>query len=103
MVKTHSANGVAELQQAELVKLSLTEKDRTWVTKRWPHKTNNVDEVNVINLVQFLLPPERIHFVNELWRVLKPGAKAQISSPHWASARAHSDLAFVYPPVAEGW
>jgi hypothetical protein len=62
-----------------------------------------VDSVEIVNLLQFLKPAERVHFVNELWRVLKPGGKAQIIAPQWASSRAYGDLAFEYPPIAEPW
>lgn len=83
--------------------LNLTHDDLATVRKVWPHRTNSIDFVHAINLIQFLTPNERIHFVNELWRVLKPGAKCQIIVPHWCSARAMGDLAFVYPPVTESW
>jgi predicted SAM-dependent methyltransferase len=83
--------------------LSLTHKDLARVRKRWPWASNSVSEVNVVNLLQMLTPAERIHFANELYRVLKRGAKAQISAPHWCSARAYGDLTFQWPPVSETW
>jgi hypothetical protein len=64
---------------------------------------NSIDEASVINLVQFLKPADRIHFVNELHRVLKSGAKAQIIAPHWCASRAYGDLMFESPPVSESW
>jgi len=86
------------------IKLTWTHEQLATARKRrWPLADNSVDEMSVQNLVSMLTPAERIHFVNELWRVLKPGAKAQITTPHWCSSRAYSDLTFVYPPVAEGW
>jgi len=85
------------------VSLSFTEKDIPKLRKRWPWAKDSVDEINVINVVQFLEPDERIHFVNELHRVLKPGSKGQLTVPHWCSARAYGDLAFKQPPVSEAW
>lgn len=85
------------------MKLDLTHKDLKRVRGKWPEKTESVDEVNIINLVQMLTPKERIHFANELHRVMKPGAKAQLITPHWCSARAFGDMAFQWPPVSEGW
>ena len=85
------------------VTINLTQKDIARLRGRWPYATNSVDDVHIINLIQFLETARRILFVNELCRVMKKGAKAQIITPHWCSARAHSDLAFVYPPIAEGW
>jgi hypothetical protein len=84
-------------------RLDLTEKDLAKVRKKWTQASNSVDEVGVINLVQFLTAKERIHFVNELHRVLKKGGTAQINAPHWCSARALGDLAFQWPPVSETW
>ncbi len=70
---------------------------------KWPWEDNSVDEVWCNQLVEHLHPPERIHFVNELHRVLKKGAKATIITPHWASNRAYGDLTHVWPPVCEWW
>lgn len=73
------------------------------LTKKWPWKDNSVEEAHSSHFVEHLTGPERIHFVNELFRVLKPGAKATIITPHWASARAYGDLTHQWPPVSEFW
>lgn len=71
--------------------------------KPWPWKNGSVHEVHCRHLLNYLTAAERVHFVNELHRVLKPGAKAQIVTPHWACNRAYGDLAQQWPPVAEEW
>lgn len=71
--------------------------------KKWPWKDGTVDEVNASHVVEHFTAEERIHFVNELWRVLKPGGKAQIATPHWAASRAYGDLTHQWPPVTEFW
>ena len=73
------------------------------LTQPWPWEPNSVDEVRASHLIEHLNGPERIFFVNELYRVLKPGAKAIISAPHWASQRAYGDLTHCWPPVSEFW
>jgi len=45
--------------------------------------------------------PERVRFMNELWRVMVPGGKATIITPHWASNRAYGDFTHADKPVAE--
>ena len=70
---------------------------------RWPWKDGSVDEVNASHFVEHLTASERIHFANELYRVLKPGGKAQIVVPHWSSSRAYGDLTHQWPPVTEFW
>lgn len=69
----------------------------------WPWDHDSVDEAHCSHMVEHLTAPERIHFVNELHRVLKVGGKAQIITPHWASARAYGDLTHQWPPVSEFW
>jgi SAM-dependent methyltransferase len=69
----------------------------------WPWKDSSVDEVHCSHFVEHLTAAERIHFVNELHRVLKPGAPAQIIVPHWNSHRAYGDLTHQWPPVSEMW
>jgi hypothetical protein len=83
--------------------LEFNYKDARKLIKRWPYGSDSIDNVNIINVLQFLTPAQRIHFVNELHRVMKKGSKAQIIAPHWCSSRALGDLAFVHPPIAEAW
>jgi hypothetical protein len=51
--------------------------------------------------VEHLTAPQRIHFFNELYRVMKLGGKATIITPNWASGRAYGDLTHQWPPVSE--
>ncbi len=80
--------------------------------KKWPFEDNSVDEVHASHFVEHLLPKERIHFVNELQRVLKNpvyqdgkliSGFATVITPHWASQRAYGDLTHTWPPVSEFW
>lgn len=70
---------------------------------QWPWKDDSVEEAHSSHFVEHLKADERIHFVNELYRVLKVGAKCQIIVPHWASCRAYGDLTHQWPPVSEFW
>jgi SAM-dependent methyltransferase len=47
--------------------------------QRWPWKDSSIDEVVAHDIFEHL--PERIHTMNELWRVLRPGGKATIEVP----------------------
>jgi SAM-dependent methyltransferase len=71
--------------------------------KRWPWKNESVDQVNANYLVHYFTPSERVHFANELYRVLKPGGTATIYVPHWAASRAYGDTGVQFPPVSEMW
>lgn len=71
--------------------------------KPWPWKSGSVEEAHSSHFVEHLTAPERIHFVNELYRVLKPGGTCQIITPHWSSTRAYGDLTHQWPPVSEFW
>lgn len=70
---------------------------------KWPWKNCSVDEAHSSHMVEHLTAPERIHFVNELYRVLKVGGACQLIAPHWASCRAYGDLTHQWPPVSEFW
>lgn len=63
--------------------------------KKWPWKDNSVDEVHSAHFIEHLTnfndKWERVHFFNELHRVLKVGAKATLIFPHWASNRYYGD------------
>ena len=71
------------------------------VRQPWPWDHDTVDEVHCSHFVEHLTATERVHFFNELHRVLKPGAKATVVTPHWASNRAYGDPTHQWPPVAE--
>ena len=71
--------------------------------KRLAYADNSVDSCELIHLLPYLTPVERINLMNELQRVLKKGSKCQMVMPHWSSNRAYADLRFQFPPVAESW
>lgn len=70
---------------------------------KWPFKNGSVDEAHSSHCLEHLTAEQRVHFANELYRVLKPGAKATIITPHWKSNRAYGDPTHQWPPVAEFW
>jgi len=59
--------------------------------KKWPWKNDSVDELNASHFLEHLTWPERIHFFNEAFRVMKKGAKGTIIIPHWCSSRYYGD------------
>lgn len=61
------------------------------LTKAWPWPDESVTEAYSSHFVEHLEWPERVHFFNELHRVLKKGATAQIITPHWAHACFYGD------------
>jgi len=71
------------------------------IFERWPWANDSVDEVSCSHFLEHLSQKERVFFFNELYRVMKVDAKAQITTPHWASNRAYGDLTHEWPPVAE--
>jgi hypothetical protein len=70
-------------------------------TESWPWEDGSVEEAHSSHFVEHLTQRERVHFFNELHRVLAPGAKATIITPHWASNRAYGDPTHQWPPMAE--
>jgi ubiquinone/menaquinone biosynthesis C-methylase UbiE len=73
------------------------------LAKQWPWEDNSVEEVHCSHLIEHLGPEDRIHFVNELYRVLKPGGKANIACPDYSSGRAYGDLTHKWPPISSFW
>ena len=85
------------------VKLTFAKSDVPKLIKKWTQANKSVDEVDVVNVIQYLTPDQRIHFVNELFRVLKDDGKARLVIPHWAASKAYADLDVVWPPIVGGW
>lgn len=67
----------------------------------WPWEKESVQEVYCSHFLEHLTNAERVHFYNELYRVLKKDAKASIIVPHWSSGRAYGDPTHQWPPVVE--
>jgi hypothetical protein len=77
----------------------------------WPWPDNSIDEVHCSHFVEHLDRFQRVHFYNELYRVLKPGVYgadgkpkegfATIIVPHWSSCRAYGDFTHQWPPMSE--
>lgn len=67
----------------------------------WPWDDESVEEVHCSHFLEHLTMPHRVHFFNELHRVLIHGGKATIATPHWASNRAYGDPTHQWPPVCE--
>lgn len=85
-----------------LAELDLTAgEDKYSQFKKWPWEDNSVDEVHCSHFLEHLTGVERVHFMNELYRVLKVGSACLIVVPHWASNRAYGDCTHAWPPVSE--
>lgn len=66
-----------------------------------PFKNASVDEIRSSHFVEHLTGEERVPFFNEVYRVLKVGATAQIIVPHWSHACAYGDPTHQWPPMSE--
>lgn len=64
-------------------------------TDKWPWDDNSVEEAHSAHFLEHLTNLngrwERVHFFNELYRVLKKGGKCTLIIPHWASQRYYGD------------
>lgn len=67
----------------------------------WPWPDNSIGEVHCSHFLEHLGAVDRTHFLNELFRVLAPGAKATIIVPAWSSSRAYGDPTHQWPPIGE--
>jgi hypothetical protein len=82
------------------VVLNVVDKDKKGY-KRWPWEDGSVAEVHCSHFLEHLNGMERIHFFNELYRVMRVGATAKIITPYWCSSRAYGDPTHQWPPVGE--
>lgn len=67
----------------------------------WPWADNTVSDIHMSHVLEHFTGDERVHIFNEMYRVLVPGGKAYIVTPHWASQRAYGDFTHKWPPVSE--
>jgi ubiquinone/menaquinone biosynthesis C-methylase UbiE len=69
----------------------------------WPFVDASVDGAHCCHALEHLTARERVHFTNELYRVLVPKGSCTLIVPHWASCRAYGDPTHQWPPVSEFW
>ena len=69
--------------------------------KPWPWGDNTVSDIHMSHVLEHFDGDERVHIFNEMYRVLIPGGKAYIITPHWSSQRAYGDFTHKWPPVSE--
>ena len=69
--------------------------------ERWPWGDSSVEEIHASHVLEHFTGCERVHIFNEMYRVLIPGGKASIITPHWCSTRAYGDFTHQWPPVSE--
>jgi SAM-dependent methyltransferase len=62
---------------------------------------SSIAEAHCSHFLEHLTGPQRVQFMNELYRVLRPGGTAMIITPYWCSSRAYGDFTHQWPPVGE--
>jgi predicted SAM-dependent methyltransferase len=67
----------------------------------WPFDDQSVDDVHCAHFFEHLTGAERVRFMEELYRVMKPGAVARMITPYWTSMDAVQDPTHQWPPIAE--
>jgi SAM-dependent methyltransferase len=95
-------DGIDAIDFGQKYVLDVAAKDKKGFIK-WPFDDNSVDEIHCSHFVEHLKSDERIHFANEIYRILKDGCKAQLIVPHYGSERAYGDLTHQWPPVVGFW
>ena len=71
------------------------------LTGPWPWADGSVEEIRASHVVEHFSGVERVHIFNEMYRVMRIGAKALIITPYWCSNRAYGDFTHQWPPVTE--
>jgi SAM-dependent methyltransferase len=65
--------------------------DLVWNLDRFPYPlpSDQFDEILALDVVEHLENP--VHFIEECWRVLRPGGEIQLTTPHFSSANSFRD------------
>lgn len=67
----------------------------------WPIEDGVVEEVHCSHFFEHVPGQLRGKFMDELYRITKPGTKMTFITPYWNSARAVQDYTHEWPPVCE--
>lgn len=67
----------------------------------YPFKDESVDMIFASHFVEHLDGIERMKFMDECWRILKPEGKMRLVHPYYKSVRAVQDPTHKWPPISE--
>ncbi len=70
------------------------------IKDKWPWKSGSVSEIHMSHALEHFTGPERVKIFNEMYRVMRTGATALITTPYYGSERAYGDFTHKWPPVA---
>ncbi len=66
----------------------------------WPFPDSSAEEVVCSHFFEHVPANLRYLFMDEVYRILKPGCRATFTTPHWATERAIQDATHEWPPIA---
>ena len=67
----------------------------------YPFEDNSIDVIHSSHFVEHLDGIERMKFMDECYRILKPGGKMRLLHPYYKSVRAVQDPTHKWPPISE--
>lgn len=64
---------------------------------------NSVDSITLFRCIERMNGIQRVLFLNECYKAMKPGAVLEAMAHAWSSDAAYADPRVVWPPVTAGW
>lgn len=97
---------ISEQDQVEVIGIDLhkvpgVDKVHDLTKFPYPFADNSIDGAFSSHFVEHLDGFERIKFFNEMYRILKPGARMRLIHPYFKSERAIQDPTHKFPPICE--
>lgn len=84
----------------DFIKTSATKYIHDLFTFPWPFKENSVEEAHLSHFFEHVPAKARPRFMDELFRILAPGGKVTVITPHCNSIRATQDYTHEWPPIS---
>lgn len=97
MKKKPVKNAPVKLDLNSLIKTSVHE----ILVFPWKNKSNSVDEISCVHLMNKIPAKVRGDFMDECWRVLKPKGTMVVIAPYYSTMAAYIDFDYQWPPVTE--
>lgn len=71
------------------------------ICKTWPLEKESVKVINCIHKMEYIPSKDRLHFIEEAWRVLEVGGTMSVVVCYWSSPRSIQDPLVEFPPYCE--
>lgn len=98
--------GIVKSEKVQIIGVDIAKVkgvDKVWDLTKFPYpfKPQSIDAVYSSHFIEHLVGSDRVKFMEEIYRILKPKGRVRFIHPYYKSSRAVQDPTHQWPPICE--